>query len=93
MPNTESDSEATTTVYTEAGVSDGREAWGPGRVASKNPDVPAYREWWKNNPLNNLRSGRKANLWNRFQAEVVEGKTPLEAAQGMHTMTLEDLKQ
>jgi len=95
MPNTESDSEATTTVHTEPGLSDDvRDAWGPARVAKKNPaEVAAYREWWKNSPLNNLRSGTKANLWQRFQAEVVEGKTPLEAAQGPHTMTLDDLKE
>ncbi|GBF89096.1 hypothetical protein Rsub_01813 [Raphidocelis subcapitata] len=86
------ETEATTSVHTEPGAPDGREAWDPFRVARNNPQVEAYREWWRNNPLNNLRSGPKANLWRRFQAEVVEGKTPLEASQGPHTMTLEDLK-
>ncbi|KAI8474909.1 MAG: hypothetical protein J3K34DRAFT_98181 [Monoraphidium minutum] len=87
------ETEATTTVHTEPGGSEERDAWEPFRVASRNPQVPAYREWWRRNPLNNLRASGKANLWSRFQAEVVEGKTPLQASQGPHTQTLEDLKQ
>lgn len=87
------ETEATTTVHTEAGLSDGRDAYEPFRVASRNPQVPAYREWWRRNPLNSLRAAGKANLWRRFNAEVVEGKTPLEAAQGDYTRTLDDLKQ
>lgn len=83
----------TPSVHTEPGFGDDRDAWGPSRVAAKDPLVPAYREWWKNNPLNNLRASGKANLWRRFQAEVVEGKTPLQAAQGPHTTTLADLKR
>ncbi|KIY99503.1 hypothetical protein MNEG_8456 [Monoraphidium neglectum] len=87
------ETEATTSVHTEPGLSDERDAYEPFRVASRNPLVPAYREWWRRNPLNNLRASGKANLWRRFQAEVVDGKTPLEAAQGDHTRTLEDLKR
>lgn len=94
MPSSGDETEATTTVHTEPGDTDeDRDAYEPFRVASRNPQVPAYRAWWRSNPLNNLRGARKANLWRRFQAEVVEGKSPLEAAKGDHTRTLEDLKQ
>ena len=55
--------------------------------------MPEYREWWKNNPLNNLRGAAKTALWRRFEAEVVEGKSPLEAAQGPYTTTLDDLRR
>jgi hypothetical protein len=91
MASSSDESDATTTVLTEPGLPDAREAWGPFRVAKGNPLVPEYREWWKANPLNNLRGAAKASLWRRFQAEVVDGKTPLEASQGPYTRTLEDL--
>jgi hypothetical protein len=93
MPVTTDETEATTTVHTEPGLPDNREAWGPYRVAKNNPLVPEYREWWKNNPLNNLRGAAKTALWRRFEAEVVEGKSPLEAAQGPYTTTLDDLRR
>lgn len=86
-----SEESETPSVHTEPGFPDDREAWGPGRVAARNPLVPAFREWWKHNPLSVLRASGKANLWRRFEAEVVEGKSPLEAAQGPYTTTLEDL--
>jgi hypothetical protein len=93
MAQSDSESEATTTVLTEPGFSEGRdERHGPGRVAAADPDaVAAYRQWWRANPLNNLRPGGKTNLWARFRAETVEGKSPLEAAQGPYTQTLDDL--
>jgi hypothetical protein len=84
----------TATVLTEPSAGDEqREAYGPMRVASKDPRVARYREWWRANPLNNLFPFPKPSLWRRFNAEVVEGKTPEEASLSGANVTLDDLKR
>lgn len=87
-----SGTETETSVHTEPSAGDDlRKAYGPGRVAGFNPAVHAFREWWLQNPLNNLWT-KKPNLWRTF-AEEQAGVDPAEAVKSGANVKLADLVQ
>lgn len=87
-----SDSETESSVHTEPSAGDAyRASFEPYRVEGKNPVVKGFRQWWLQNPLNNLWT-KKPNLWRTYQAEQA-GLSPAEAVKSGANVRLEDLVQ
>lgn len=81
----------TPSVHTEPSGTDDRDEYDPYRTRAGKLWVSAYRQWWLNNPLNNLWNP-KPSLWNRFQKEM-EGADPAQATVSGANLTLDDLKR
>jgi hypothetical protein len=91
MAASESDTE--TTIHTELSAGDaGREAYEPYRVGGSKREVHLFRQWWLNNPLNNLWGSNKPNQWQTFK-KVQAGVLHTEAVKGGANVKLEDITQ
>lgn len=77
-------------MLTEPGWPEARSAYGTYKEAD-DPRIKEYRQWWRNNPLNNVWTP-KPQLWRRFEREA-SGMTPEQAAFGGANVTVEDLKR
>jgi hypothetical protein len=91
MAGSETDTE--TTIHTELSAGDAnREAYEPYRVGGGKTEVHLFRQWWLNNPLNNLWGSNKPNQWETFK-KVQAGVPHAEAVKGGANVKLEDITQ
>lgn len=89
MAASETDTE--TTIHTEPSAGDPyRDAYEPFRVGGNKLEVHAFRQWWLNNPINNLWGANKPNQWNTYK-KIRAGADPAEAVKGGANVKLEDI--
>jgi hypothetical protein len=87
-----SETDTESSVQTEISGGDAyRDAFEPYRTEGKNPVVKGFRQWWLQNPLNNLWT-KKPNLWRTYQAEQA-GLDPAQAVKSGANLKLADIVQ